>query len=85
MAASAYQDIKKSLRQLYLEDNRPWRTSRGCAPINSATCARAVSITDFIFAPNLYALDGLPHSVVRYGITASNTSGSTGVVALWSR
>jgi 3'-phosphoadenosine 5'-phosphosulfate sulfotransferase (PAPS reductase)/FAD synthetase len=24
MAASAYQDIKKSLRQLYLEDNRPW-------------------------------------------------------------
>ena len=24
MAASAYQDIKKSLRQLYLEDTRPW-------------------------------------------------------------
>lgn len=24
MAATAYQDIKKSLRQLYLEDNRPW-------------------------------------------------------------
>ena len=24
MAATAYQDIKKSLRQLYMEDNRPW-------------------------------------------------------------
>ena len=24
MAAFTYQDIKKSLRQLYLEDNRPW-------------------------------------------------------------
>ncbi|MGH9890729.1 MAG: DNA phosphorothioation system sulfurtransferase DndC [bacterium] len=24
MAATAYQDIKESLRQLYLEDNRPW-------------------------------------------------------------
>lgn len=24
MAATAYQDIKKSLRQFYLEDNRPW-------------------------------------------------------------
>ena len=24
MADNAYQDIKKSLRQLYLEDNRPW-------------------------------------------------------------
>lgn len=24
MAPTAYQDIKKSLRQLYLEDNRPW-------------------------------------------------------------
>ncbi|MFA5913857.1 MAG: hypothetical protein WC830_09915 [Burkholderiales bacterium] len=24
MAVTAYQDIKKSLRQLYLEDNRPW-------------------------------------------------------------
>lgn len=24
MAATAYQDIKKSLRQLYLDDNRPW-------------------------------------------------------------
>jgi hypothetical protein len=31
------------------------------------------------------ALDGLPHSVVRYGIIASSTSGSMGVVALWSR
>jgi len=31
------------------------------------------------------ALDGLPHSVVRYGIMASNTSGKIGVVALWSR
>ena len=61
------------------------RTSIECAPINSATCSRAVSITDFTFAPNLYALDGLPHSVVRYGIIASSTSGSTGVVALWSR
>lgn len=24
MAPTAYQDIKNSLRQLYLEDNRPW-------------------------------------------------------------
>ena len=24
MVATAYQDIKKSLRQLYLDDNRPW-------------------------------------------------------------
>jgi len=24
MSASAYQDIKNSLRELYLEDNRPW-------------------------------------------------------------
>lgn len=24
MAAIAYQDIKQSLRRLYLEDNRPW-------------------------------------------------------------
>ncbi len=24
MAATAYQDIKKSLRQLYMDDNRPW-------------------------------------------------------------
>ena len=55
------------------------------APINSATCSRAVWITDFSFDPNLYALDGLPHSVVRYGIIASSTSGSMGVVALWSR
>ena len=31
------------------------------------------------------ALDGLPHSAVRYGIMASNTSGRIGVVALWSR
>ena len=60
-------------------------TSIGCAPINSATCSRAVSITDLSFAPNLYALDGFPHSVVRYGIIASSTSGSMGVVALWSR
>jgi len=59
-------------------------TSRGCAPINYATGARAVSITDFTFAPNLYALDGLHHSVVRYGIIASSNSGFTGVVALWS-
>jgi hypothetical protein len=35
-------------------------TSSGCAPINSATCSRAVSTTDFSFDPNLYALDGLP-------------------------
>jgi len=60
-------------------------TSRGCAPISSATCSRAVSTTDLSFAPNLYALDGLPHSVVRYGIIASSTSGRMGVVALWSR
>ena len=60
-------------------------TSIERAPINSATCSRAVSITDFSFAPNLYALDGLPHSVVRYGIIASSTSGRIGVVALWSR
>ena len=60
-------------------------TSIGCAPINSASCSRAFSIADFSFAPNLYALDGLPHSVVRYGIIASSTSGSMGVVALWSK
>jgi DNA sulfur modification protein DndC len=24
MVATAYQDIKKSLRQIYLDDNRPW-------------------------------------------------------------
>jgi hypothetical protein len=35
--------------------------TRGCAPINPATCARAVSITPLSFDPNLYALDGLPH------------------------
>jgi hypothetical protein len=52
------------------------------APINSATCARAISITLFSFEPNLYVLDGLPHSEVKYGIIASSTSGSTGVVAL---
>ncbi|HEV2349418.1 MAG TPA: hypothetical protein VG028_06180 [Terriglobia bacterium] len=59
--------------------------SLACAPINSATCSRAVSMTDFSFAPNLQALDGFPPSVVRYGIIASSTSGSMGVVALWSR
>jgi hypothetical protein len=52
------------------------------APINSATCARAVSITAFSFEPNLYVLDGLPYSEVRYGVIDSNTSGKTGVVAL---
>ncbi len=35
-------------------------TSIGCAPINSATCSRAVSTTALRFDPNLYALDGLP-------------------------
>jgi hypothetical protein len=60
-------------------------TSREGAPISSATCSRAVSTTDLSFDPNLYALDGLPHSVVRYGIMASSTSGKIGVVALWSR
>ena len=60
-------------------------TSGGCAPINSATCSRAVSTTALSFDPNLYELDGLPHSVVRYGIMASRTSGRIGVVALWSR
>ena len=57
----------------------------GRALINSATCARAVSITALSFDPNLYVLDGLPHSSQKYGRIASKTSGSTGVVALWSR
>ncbi len=60
-------------------------TSREGAPISSAICSRAVSMTDLSFDPNLYELDGLPHSVVRYGIIASSTSGRIGVVALWSR
>ena len=37
----------------------------GRPPINSATCARAVSITRLIFDPNLYALDGLPYSLEK--------------------
>ena len=36
-----------------------------CAPISSATWARAVSITFYSFEPNLYELDGLPHSEVK--------------------
>ena len=35
--------------------------SGACAQINSATWARAASITHLSFEPNLYALDGLPH------------------------
>jgi hypothetical protein len=35
-------------------------TSRGDAPISSATCSRAVSIANLSFDPNLYELDGLP-------------------------
>ena len=49
------------------------------APINSATSSRAVSIAPLSFAPNLYALDGLPQFSVKYGRMASNTSGNTGV------
>jgi len=49
------------------------------------TCARAVSITALSLAPNLYVLDGFPHSSQKYGRIASKTSGRTGVVALWSR
>jgi hypothetical protein len=60
-------------------------TSREGAPISSATCSRAVSTTALSLDPNLYELDGLPYSVVRYGINASETSGRIGVVALWSR
>ena len=59
--------------------------SRGCAPINSATYALAVSITPLSFDPNLYAPDALLHSSQKQGRIASKTSGSTGVVALWSR
>jgi hypothetical protein len=54
--------------------------SRGCAPINSATCARAVSITPLSFDPNLYTLDGLPHSSQKQGRNASRTSGRIGMV-----
>ena len=36
------------------------------------------------FAPlRMTSSDGLPHSVVRYGIMASRTCGRMGVVALW--
>jgi hypothetical protein len=38
-------------------------TSREGAPINSATCSRAVSTTGLSFDPNLYAPDGLPAEV----------------------
>ena len=53
--------------------------------MSSATWLRAPAMTPFSFEPNLYALDGLPHAVVKYGIIASSTSGAIGVVALWSR
>jgi hypothetical protein len=59
----------------------------GCIPPSEfmAPCPRAVSITPFSFAPNLYVLDGFPHSSQNYSCMASKTSGKTGVVALWSR
>ena len=64
----------------------PVKTISDCsAPIRAATLARASSSAVWVRTPYACELVGLPHSLVRYGVIAVNTRGSTGVVALWSR
>ena len=52
------------------------------APISSATCLRAFSTASSASQPKLWLrLAALPNMSVKYGSIASNTRGSTGVVA----
>ena len=54
-------------------------------PISAAICSRARSTASSAFHPNEWLREAaLPNSVVRYGIIASSTRGSSGVVALLS-
>jgi hypothetical protein len=56
--------------------------SFGLAPIRSATCLRAVSTASSAAQPKAWLrLAALPKSCVKYGVIASSTRGSTGVVA----
>src|SRR5262249_28235072 len=55
------------------------------APISAATSARACSTPSRARRPSACDDDGLPKSSRRNGSISFRTSGSTGVVALWSR
>ena len=56
------------------------------APMSLATCSRALSTPSSAFQPKAWLrLAALPKYSVKYGIIASRTRGSIGVVALWSR
>jgi hypothetical protein len=57
--------------------------SRAEEPMRRATCSRAASTAASARQPKACVLlAALPYSLVRYGIIASSTRGSTGVVAL---
>ncbi len=60
-------------------------TLRAVHPSAWATTRRAASTASRAVPPRPWMLDGLPYSSSRNGRIASSTSGSTGVVALWSR
>ena len=61
------------------------QTSRGSAPIRSATCRRAAATASRAAHPNEWCrLDGLPKVSAKNGSIAATTRGSTGVVAWWS-
>src|SRR5205814_10472059 len=60
-------------------------TSRGRHPSTPATCRRAFSSPWWAARPQACTLEGLPYFSVKYGSMASSTTGSTPVVAAWSR
>ncbi len=60
-------------------------TSSVSAPTSAATWARARSTAARARRPSTCPLDGLPQQVSRASVITATTSGSTGVVALWSR
>ena len=57
----------------------------GRTPITPATRSLASSTARRARRPEAWRLDGLPCTSVRYGSIAASTSGSSGVVAAWSR
>jgi hypothetical protein len=59
-------------------------TSAGKAPIRAATWRRALSISPRALRPTPCTADGLP-PVRNASTMASNASGRSGLVALWSR
>ena len=70
MAATAYQDIKKSLRQLYLEDNRPWLV--GFSGGKDSTMLASLVFDGIVSITNLNTRSDSHQDTVARSISASS-------------